>query len=332
VNRGGLYGFFVKGEGLRGTVGEVELVAPTGEIKTLESSTATSTESKSAKSAKADTSAEKSSKKKRKRQVEETHEGIRKRRKEEKAKTSSQKRKADEATDTDTEHSRVWKRIRRDVKNQIKRDEKAGRFLPLPSSKKATIRDPEHPGKTLTYKEAKARRDKAIREATEKLTKYKAVDAMMEGKLPNPNNYTREQALANFDRDHKSEKKEAKKSKDKQEPEAISESPPQPSDDFEAAVAAKIAKLSAAERSQYEERAKAKNQTLQQYVLRRIQKKSDKSERKKGADSSSSSTTGTPIPTAAEPQSKATKPKKVSSGKRKSISAIRVAPEVAVAA
>jgi hypothetical protein len=42
------------------------------------------------------------------------------------------------------------------------------------------------------------------------------------------------------------------------------------------AVAAKLAKLKPAEKAEYETRAAAKNQTLEQYVLRRIQKKATK--------------------------------------------------------
>jgi nucleolar protein TMA23 len=42
------------------------------------------------------------------------------------------------------------------------------------------------------------------------------------------------------------------------------------------AVAKKLAKLKPAEKADYETRAKAKGQTLEQYVLRRIQKKTEK--------------------------------------------------------
>jgi nucleolar protein TMA23 len=47
-------------------------------------------------------------------------------------------------------------------------------------------------------------------------------------------------------------------------------------------VAAKIAKLSTKEKAEYEARAALKNQTLEQYVLRRIEKKSDKKAPKSG--------------------------------------------------
>ncbi|KAF1851498.1 uncharacterized protein K460DRAFT_362240 [Cucurbitaria berberidis CBS 394.84] len=48
----------------------------------------------------------------------------------------------------------------------------------------------------------------------------------------------------------------------------------------QAAVAAKLAKLKPSEKAEYETRAAAKNQTLQQYILRRIQKKAEKRETK----------------------------------------------------
>lgn len=42
------------------------------------------------------------------------------------------------------------------------------------------------------------------------------------------------------------------------------------------AVATKLAKLKPSEKAEYETRAAAKNQTLEQYILRRIQKKTEK--------------------------------------------------------
>ncbi|KAJ5020894.1 hypothetical protein J3E73DRAFT_357143 [Bipolaris maydis] len=66
--------------------------------------------------------------------------------------------------------------------------------------------------------------------------------------------------------------KKSKKSKDSSEKTSKS----QPSDNDQDAVAKKLAKLKPDEKAEYETRAAEKGQTLEQYVLRRIQKKAEK--------------------------------------------------------
>lgn len=70
--------------------------------------------------------------------------------------------------------------------------------------------------------------------------------------------------------------KKEKKRKRVTEDEATSGKPAKTSKKNKDPVAAKLAKLSEKEKTEYEARAALKNQTLEQYVLRRIEKKSDK--------------------------------------------------------
>jgi nucleolar protein TMA23 len=332
-------------------MGETEVVSTTAEASTSQSSTSTSRQSTPPTSINSDTAADRSSKKKRKRNEEASNEDS-KRRKEYKGKTASSKKRtrdeavSDQTCDLDPEKVRkTWERIDRDVKIQIKRDEKAGRYIQLPSEKTATIPDPENPGKKLSYKGARIRRQKSLRTATKELKKKMVVDAMMEGELPNPKGYTWQEALQNFDKDIKALKKAGapkrgtvRETKTNSKEEKPPKTPSRATDDSKAAVAAKVAKLTALEKTQYEERAKAKNQTLEQYVLRRIEKKSEK---KQGADSSSISATETPLPAVVDVQndknlvattiSKAEMSKKVAS-KKKVIRTVKVRTEVAVTA
>lgn len=173
----------------------------------------------------------------------------------------------------------VWKRIDRDVKSKIRKRERAGEYGAVASQE----------------------REKAIRVAKKGLKKHLVVDAMLNGELPNPKNYTREKALANYDKDmkmgEKAEKqakrrtkelkKEAREAKRVERTQAkaqrraekkaripgVDQKPESAPSADQIAVAAKLLKLTAQERIEYEERAKTKNQTLEQYLLRRIQKK-----------------------------------------------------------
>jgi hypothetical protein len=63
-----------------------------------------------------------------------------------------------------------------------------------------------------------------------------------------------------------------------QAPEQVPQKAAKAGGDEQAAVAKKLAKLKPDERTDYETRAAAKNQTLEEYVLRRIQKKAKKHE------------------------------------------------------
>lgn len=355
INRGGLYGFFVKGEGLQGTVGQ-PLITPSVAESSLQTPTSTSAQSTPPTSTNADPPAEKSSKKKRKREEEPSKGGNKKLKKEkakkEKKETNSEKRqrKRDEVNSIeacegfDSEQvKRVWERIDREVKAQIKRDELGGRFIHVPADKTARIENPKKPGKTMSWKQARLLKEKDMRIAATSLKKEKVADAMVAGELPNPNGYNKKEAMHHFGKDGKALKQGKLKKKgpekgEKPETKAVTSEIPVEENETSKAVAAKIAKLSPSEKAQYEERAKAKDQILEEYVLRRLERKLQK---KQGRESSSRSETETPLPApegaskdkacSATIVSKAKKLKK-SSSKKKGSKSLKVAAEVAVTA
>ncbi|KAI8933536.1 hypothetical protein NX059_009274 [Plenodomus lindquistii] len=76
-------------------------------------------------------------------------------------------------------------------------------------------------------------------------------------------------------KDAKSAKKAAKKAT-KNDAEAQNSSSASPDSKAQAAVTAKLAKMKPAEKAEYQTRASEKGQTLEEYVLRRIQKKAEK--------------------------------------------------------
>ncbi|KAF2277825.1 uncharacterized protein EI97DRAFT_487833 [Westerdykella ornata] len=71
-------------------------------------------------------------------------------------------------------------------------------------------------------------------------------------------------------------RKEKKKKKEKQKSPETADRNLDLSPEAYQAITAKLSKLTSEEKAQYEERARAKKQTLEQYVLRRIQKKDEK--------------------------------------------------------
>jgi hypothetical protein len=184
----------------------------------------------------------------------------------------------------------VWKRIEHEVKVEIKTRERRGEFA------------------IGAGKRAKYNAGQLLRSAKKEVKRQLVADAMMSGDLDNPKNYTHEEALANYERDMKAkEKEERKKNRLKKEArtaafEAVKmESKAAKSDrrkarmeekanakadaehaakeldllKHEAQISKKIAKLSPEKKAEYEERAALKSQSLEEYVLRRIQKKSD---------------------------------------------------------
>jgi nucleolar protein TMA23 len=166
--------------------------------------------------------------------------------------------------------------IKREAARIVKEKEDAGEFGPkTPKSKH--------------------QREQSARAAKKEAKKTLVVDAMMEGKLPNPKNHTKEEALQNYEKDMKAQKKAAKqqekaarrgeKRKLKQEVHetpsdvATARAKEEPNAEIsrqQAALTKKIAGLTVQERAQYEKRAASKSQSFEQYVLRRIQKKVEK--------------------------------------------------------
>ncbi|KAF2661985.1 hypothetical protein K491DRAFT_686969 [Lophiostoma macrostomum CBS 122681] len=295
INRGGLYGFFVRGEGLEGTI--TDSSSPNTTADTTRDTTPDPTMSSGAQPTK-------------KRKRDDLSRGaIRKRRKEEAAQTirttttldaDRRREKAvangthDEAVE---EEAVIMKRIDRKAKRKAEEDVESGQ-LDL--------------DKSLAGKKDKQRREKALRAATKVLKKIMFVDAMMKGELPNTKGYTRDEALANYERDmeektraRKAQRSKAKEEKGtaqasertekaaaktqrrkqkKQETQSSSESTSaimDPNLDIakhQKTISAQISSLTDTERAQYESRAATKSLSLEQYILLRMQKKEKKSQ------------------------------------------------------
>jgi hypothetical protein len=295
INRGGLYGFFVRGEGLEGTITD----------SSTPNTTADSTRDPTP-DATMDTDVQPTKKRKRDNV---SREAIRKRRKEETVQTirentarnTERRRKEglvngtfDEAAEKE---AKVMKRIDREVKRKVEEKAKSGEL-----------------GQELSLdnKKDKQRREKALRTTKYDLKRNMVVDAMMKGELPNPKGYTREEALANYEKDMEEKKNTRKeqKSKAKEEKSAarateriekaaakaaakaecrsqkkqdagkspVVKDPDPEISNHNKTIQTKIAKLSDPERAQYESRAASKHLSLEQYILHRLQKKQNKTQ------------------------------------------------------
>ena len=157
-------------------------------------------------------------------------------------------------------------------------------------------------GKKTTLKAAKTEREKAMRDAKRGLIKKLVVAAVMSGDFPNPERWTQDEVVANYSRISKTidevekvGKKLAKTLKVQQKQERQQAAKEEKRLDRErrtaekqvatgaglakrneAVVTSKLAKLSPDEKAEYGKRAVEKNQTLEEYILRRIEKKAAK--------------------------------------------------------
>lgn len=287
ISRGGLYGFFVRGEGLTGTIGGEE----------------------TEKGGEGSEASEKP--------------GKRKRTKEEDGAARKKARQAGTATEVDTVlgtiHAREWARIcsvrksiNRRVKAETKASEKAGMYGACPASgaKQPRIgqkhdQGAETVGETMTRKTAKAHRKKAMRAAREDLARELVVEACLAGKLPNAQEWSREKLLRKYtsvekalkmvDKAHRAAAKEVGNGqKDNADTEAKQKS----------IVDAQLAALTPAKRADYEARAAEKSQSLEEYILRRVEKNRAKKASKKAAiQSSSNKANGNSVTTVGETSS-----------------------------
>ncbi|KAF2865113.1 hypothetical protein BDV95DRAFT_587339 [Massariosphaeria phaeospora] len=324
INRGGLYGFFVRGEGLTGTISSAEESSAAEPAESSTSSTGTSTPPTTASESEVsdeDSSASESTamaagkgkgSKKRKREDDQSQAG----KKQKQDGTTALIKPSEDLIDTEGPKEAVpeiskaaLKQINRNVRKAVKRGEYSALVAPLPEDKKKD-------------KQARHERTAAIRKAKRDLRKQMVVDAMMSGELPNPKNYTREEALEQYEADIKADKQQQKRAKlektqvkarmheagklarrqtkterrqkrleqrAKDEQYRIANTPDQrriartkaqqlaaEAAANQDAVTSKLLKLTPEEKAQHVERAAMKKQTLEEYTLRRIQKKIDK--------------------------------------------------------
>ncbi|OCK84548.1 hypothetical protein K432DRAFT_288745 [Lepidopterella palustris CBS 459.81] len=242
INRGGLYGFFVKGEGLSGTVTSTDENSSAESLATTNPQSGSSTPPTSTTSSSEDMAIDESvtlavaqalvnddlpkESKKRKRQKGESNEDVRKRRKSERQEkvrqdiVAKREKAAGEGTVdpvVDAEKKKM-EEINRKATMLIKSASKRGKYgpvLPHPSTSQSqvstegnVVEDPERPGKKLTYKAAKYAREKAMRTAKRELKARLIAEAQARGELPNSDNLSPEELL------EKHEKAEKAKSKD----------------------------------------------------------------------------------------------------------------------
>lgn len=230
INRGGLYGFFVKGEGLAGTIFNSSEETMTAMVRTAASSSTSQSSAEASRESTPPTSVDgagQAKSKKRKREDKAVQKEDRKRRKEEKraAKSSSsgksRERKLDSrATETVEIHVEEAQVAVASVERKVRRENK-------------------RKGKDIDG------------------------EVQVSGKLDTSEGSSTA---------GKSDKKKKRKKDSAIEEEEDSGLSPEVSK----AVTAKLSKLTPDEKAQYEERARSKKQTLEQYVLRRIQKKDEK--------------------------------------------------------
>lgn len=194
--------------------------------------------------------------------------------------------------------------------NIVKKNAKKGAYgLHLPTSaekgrKKGEphpLFDDPHTGKKVTYKAAKVEREKTMRDAKRDIVKELVAVAMTKGYFPNPERWTKDQALANYGkisrtiediekaakrirksvkeqqkqdkRDAAAEQKRLKQERRQTEKQAKAEAELAKQRE---AISSKLNKLTPDDRAEYEKRAAEKNQTLEEYVQRRIAKKEAK--------------------------------------------------------
>lgn len=314
INRGGLYGFFVKGEGLAGTLTSSSessserdvFSAPSSGASTPPTSTSDSeTTGKPADPNETSTMAKKGTKRKRDADSISTPN---KRQKEETGDTIASTPLGTFAGDQLLRACALLAKIGKDAETWARKQERIGKIGIRISSDpdKGENKDEGHPryvdvatGKSLKTKEVKYAKGRAIQEAQREYETHLVVEAMMRGDFPNPRGWSREQALEryaeiartislvvsagqSFNKYLKAQKKHKPQANAEQllERQAKKEQRRTLAEakaaNQQALIARKIAELDPTERAQYEERAAQKDQTLEQYVERRIAKKAEK--------------------------------------------------------
>ncbi|KAF2450642.1 hypothetical protein P171DRAFT_426973 [Karstenula rhodostoma CBS 690.94] len=313
INHGGLYGFFVKGEGLQGSIEEKSSTPTSGTTTPPTSAEDESTddsesdsESTSSDDAASDSSKMTKSKKgqsKRKREAEEDVPAAKKLKQE----TSGVKINARAQANANGEvrtgmgpiGAEAWpklcavtSRIDKQVKGRVKKNEKAGAY-----SDATNVSDPTNPGKKPGKKAVKQQRQKVIRAVKKEMAKALVVEAIVKGELPmlNPGNWSKEEILQNYGKIEKGIKavenankmsnkieRQAKREQRKEAKTKVAstnarskiEARQQPTE--QSIVEAHLSQLSPEKQVDYAARAAEKSQTLEEYTLRRIEKKEAK--------------------------------------------------------
>ncbi|KAJ4358094.1 uncharacterized protein N0V89_002673 [Didymosphaeria variabile] len=315
INRGGLYGFFVKGEGLIGTIGD-ESSTPTsrtstppttakGDDSTDESdSDSESTSSNDAASDAAKITKSKKGQNKRKCEAEDDLLVTKKLKQETDGRKVNARAVAKAEGEVRTAFGTInaddWpklcaltSRISKQIKARAKNDEKAGAY-----GDAANVEDPKNPGKKLAKKAAKVEHQKVIRAAKKRMVKESVVEAIVKGELPmlNSENWSREEILKNYGeikkvikavenankmsnkaqrQTRRGQRREAKakraRGKIREKTDALRQS----------TFDTHLAQLSPEKQIDYAARAAEKGQTLEEYTLRRMEKKEAKRLEKK---------------------------------------------------
>lgn len=316
INRGGLYGFFVKGEGLVGTIGE-ESSSPTSGASTPPTSASdgastdeneSDTDCTSSDDAASDSSKMTKPNKgqnKRKRAVEDDVPSTKKLKQDQ----SGVEKGVPPTSSTDNEVRTglgpisaadwpkvcaIMSRIDKLVKYKAKKNEKAGAY-----GDATNVDDPKNPSKKLAKKAAKVEHQKVIRAAKKLMVKELVVEALVKGEMPlNPQNWTREEILKNYgkidkaikavDHAYSARNKTERQAKREQRKEAKAEKARaqvrnKTKMQQQSTIEAHLAQLDPSKQVEYAARAAEKGQTLEEYTLRRIEKK-DAKRAEKGTD------------------------------------------------
>ena len=305
INRGGLYGFFVRGEGLIGTIGN-ESETSTDTVPSTAGSEAATTSGEQSASSTPPTSASASDNDDSDVRSKPSHKATLKKRKratEDSAPASKKVKKVDTlARDSaaagpvtvvtktlGTVGAEEWARIvgvtntiDRQVKDQTKVKEKQGAYGLYISSSQAKEQkyfdDPHNPGKKLTQKTAKDQRRKAMRVAQKEMTVELVADAFRNGNLPNHLNLTKKEIVKKYSKVEKDletikkaydeSKRQKGKSSEMEQARAATQG------ERQSIINAQLTQLSSAKKATYEARAAEKGQSLEDYILRRVEKNS----------------------------------------------------------
>ncbi|KAF1966655.1 hypothetical protein BU23DRAFT_560067 [Bimuria novae-zelandiae CBS 107.79] len=326
INHGGLYGFFVKGEGLTGTITSEETTpAPTSGQSTPPTSVTSSESEQSdgsgSDSNSASSSSEEPSESSESEALSDSSETAKLK------KNQNKKRKLNAADDAPaskklkqgdgepkapvTEITTVlgttgedyWPRIcavrktiTRKVMAQTKARERMGVYGLYIATKQARDQklkyydDPNNPGKKISLKSAKIERQKNMRIDQKKLSQEMIADAMLKGDLPNHANWSREEILANYTNIEKAIKAidRAHHELVKQRGKEAKKKRAQAAEVVrrQSIITAQLALLNPEKKANYEARAAEKGQSLGDYILRRVEKNEAKKAEKEAAEKS----------------------------------------------
>ncbi|KAK7181899.1 hypothetical protein DPSP01_009494 [Paraphaeosphaeria sporulosa] len=313
INRGGLYGFFVKGEGLQGSIGEETSIPASGATTpptSVDDSSTDESESDSDSMSSDDAASDsskltkaKKSQNKRKREAEEDVPATKKLKQETGGVKIGARAQASAngevrtgmgpiSADAWPQMCAVTSRIGKQVKASVKKNEKAGAY-----GDATNVDDPKVPGTKLGKKAVKQQQQKVIRAAKKQMAKELVVEAILNGDLPmlNPENLAKEDILQNYGKISKAIKavenankisnKTERQAKREQRKEAKgkvasgkarSKAAAQQQPTEQSLIEAHLSRLSPEKQVDYAARAAEKGQTLEEYTLRRIEKKEAK--------------------------------------------------------